>query len=422
MRKDPTEFRERFKRWKQGLPAYKDGKRYLWDDQTQSWDRITDSDVANAMAEWAFTPTTTRAKFDYENTPNPAKPLQKNAVISQDNNAWTKQRVAEESNKRTWLSDAADAMHKLQIASDIAGTVYGGFEYAPVRNNIIKPLVKSVVRAIPTTDIERRGIEVLLRSTNGNGSGVSPKRLLELSKLYKNNTKSVFNYIFTGNGSKSFTRGLGNTDDYYTGFRRINDYSKPNAIFNDSKYGDVIDALLYKKKINPKYGVVQSEEPLFDFGLTPELTKKYDFVQKYKVLPEENMYGFGETISPSEYKNIKNKHVVTAYDEFGKMTRPTSTSVPTKSRVGADLGHYDMQTGQLNGEPVYRWQDIYEFNPAQYKASWDLSEPGESFITSALKKVFLERLDKAHTPITIQRDWFTRPFGPASREFGFEIQ
>lgn len=113
MRKDPTEFRERFKRWKQGLPAYKDGKRYLWDDQTQSWDRITDSDVANAMAEWAFTPTTTRAKFDYENTPNPVKPIQKNAVISQDNNAWTKQRVVEESNKRTWLSDAADVSHAI---------------------------------------------------------------------------------------------------------------------------------------------------------------------------------------------------------------------------------------------------------------------------------------------------------------------
>lgn len=122
MRKDPTEFRERFKRWKQGLPAYKDGKRYLWDDQTQSWDRITDSDVANAMAEWAFTPTTTRAKFDYENTPNPVKPIQKNAVISQDNNAWTKQRVAEESNKRTWLSDAADVSHAIGEGALLAST------------------------------------------------------------------------------------------------------------------------------------------------------------------------------------------------------------------------------------------------------------------------------------------------------------
>ena len=76
------------------------------------------------MAEWAFTPTTTRAKFDYENTPNPVKPIQKNAVISQDNNAWTKQRVAEESNKRTWLSDAADVSHAIgegaMLASNFA--------------------------------------------------------------------------------------------------------------------------------------------------------------------------------------------------------------------------------------------------------------------------------------------------------------
>jgi len=37
------------------------------------------------MAEWAFTPTTTRAKFDYENTPNPVKPLSKNEAVVPDN-------------------------------------------------------------------------------------------------------------------------------------------------------------------------------------------------------------------------------------------------------------------------------------------------------------------------------------------------
>ena len=131
-------FRNRFQAYKSGksvkeiydagLPKYGDGKpkgdgqRYLWDDQSQSWDRITDSDVANAMAEWAFTPTTTRAKFNYENTPNPIKPLQKNAVISQDNNTWTKQRVAEESNKRTWLSDAADVSHAIGEGAMLAST------------------------------------------------------------------------------------------------------------------------------------------------------------------------------------------------------------------------------------------------------------------------------------------------------------
>ena len=35
MRKDPTEFRERFKRWKQDLPVYEDGKRAVWYDQDE---------------------------------------------------------------------------------------------------------------------------------------------------------------------------------------------------------------------------------------------------------------------------------------------------------------------------------------------------------------------------------------------------
>ena len=113
----------KFGSWKNGkLPGYKDGTKYLWDDQTQSWDRITDGDVAEAMAQWAFTPTTARAKFDYENTPNPTKPIQKNAAVSQDNNAWTKQRVAEESNKRTWRSDAADVAHSIGEGAMVAST------------------------------------------------------------------------------------------------------------------------------------------------------------------------------------------------------------------------------------------------------------------------------------------------------------
>ena len=35
MRRDPTQFRERFKRWKEGLPAYKNGRAISIDDE---WD------------------------------------------------------------------------------------------------------------------------------------------------------------------------------------------------------------------------------------------------------------------------------------------------------------------------------------------------------------------------------------------------
>ena len=55
MRKDPTEFRERFKRWKQGLPAYKDGKRYIKNDD-DTWTRITDDQMADQFANLVVTP------------------------------------------------------------------------------------------------------------------------------------------------------------------------------------------------------------------------------------------------------------------------------------------------------------------------------------------------------------------------------
>lgn len=104
------------------LPYFKDGTRYLWDDQKGGWDRITDSDVANAMAQWAFTPTTTRTKFDYENTPNPIRPLSKNAEVKPDNTLWTRQQVEKANNTRTWRSDAADMFHAMGEGAMLAST------------------------------------------------------------------------------------------------------------------------------------------------------------------------------------------------------------------------------------------------------------------------------------------------------------
>lgn len=54
-RKDPTEFRDRFQRWKQGLPAYKDGKRYIKNDD-DTWTRITDDQMADQFANLVVTP------------------------------------------------------------------------------------------------------------------------------------------------------------------------------------------------------------------------------------------------------------------------------------------------------------------------------------------------------------------------------
>ena len=135
------------------LPHFKDGTRYLWDDQKGGWDRITDSDVANAMAQWVFTPTTTRTKFDYENTPNPIRPLHKNAEVKPDNTLWTRQQVEKANNTRTWRSDAADIAHAVGEAALLAanfvpfeGEVAQGFNWAVnnAKSYITHPFYKTV--------------------------------------------------------------------------------------------------------------------------------------------------------------------------------------------------------------------------------------------------------------------------------------
>lgn len=74
MRRDPTEFRARFKAYKEGkmpyengLPKYGGGKRpkgggtrYLWDDQAKEWDRVTDDPMMRAFADLTVTPSGSR--------------------------------------------------------------------------------------------------------------------------------------------------------------------------------------------------------------------------------------------------------------------------------------------------------------------------------------------------------------------------
>lgn len=92
MRKDPTEFRERFNRWKQGLPAYKDGKRYLWDDQTQEWDRYTGDANGNVFADFVVTPRGGAHKKDIEPiqivTPEQQQYSQRNKPTVSTNSTW----------------------------------------------------------------------------------------------------------------------------------------------------------------------------------------------------------------------------------------------------------------------------------------------------------------------------------------------
>ena len=107
------------------LPRYgggKDGYRYIKNDETGGWDRITNDDEANLMSDLVVTPRGIRNKFDYESNPNYVAPRQKNEVVKQDNDLWTRQQVEKANNTRTWRSDAADVMHSIGEGALLAST------------------------------------------------------------------------------------------------------------------------------------------------------------------------------------------------------------------------------------------------------------------------------------------------------------
>lgn len=72
MKKDPTEFRDRFARWKagekvyeNGLPTYKGGKpgskrrydyKYIQAGKDNEWERITDDEMSDAFQDFVARP------------------------------------------------------------------------------------------------------------------------------------------------------------------------------------------------------------------------------------------------------------------------------------------------------------------------------------------------------------------------------
>lgn len=146
MKKDPTAFRERFKAWKEGKNPY----RYLYDNQSGNWSRITNDENADIFANFVATPNGSRPTFSmYENTPNPKLPVNKNATFIPDNTLWTRQQVEKANNTRTWRSDVADVMHSVGEGAMLAST-FAAPEVEPLINpayQAIKGIVTNAARS-----------------------------------------------------------------------------------------------------------------------------------------------------------------------------------------------------------------------------------------------------------------------------------
>jgi len=108
------------------------------------------------------------------------------------------------------LSDAADVAHAIgegaTIASGLINPYVGTVSNAAY--NSAKQAIIDLPKTIPVSNAERRAIEVLLRSTGGKGSGISPAEIKNMISADKKHTANVLKYIITGKGNaKSLMAG-----------------------------------------------------------------------------------------------------------------------------------------------------------------------------------------------------------------------
>ena len=69
---------------------------------------------------------------------------------------------------------------------------------------------------------------------------------------------------------------------------------------------------------------------------------------------------------------------------------------------GVDAAGYLVQEGISNGKKVYRAQDIWKFNPNEYKQKWS------SYDLDSKAVLGLKILDKLGTPVIIRTPWLYR--------------
>lgn len=228
---------------------------------------------------------------------------------------------------------------------------------------LVLPVIGNAVK-VPL----KRGIEVAMRTSND----ANPIEDI-LYHFNKANTKThagVISYITTGIGYNTYA------PEAYTGFQKA------------AKGNDMIDAYLYNKIINPSYGVKKIR---IEYGPHEYYIRK---VYPYKDIP---VYENTETIDFFTKKPLKEATNVTDKTAW----KGTNNNLDFGDK-GVDAAGHLVQEGMSNGKKVYRAQDIWKFNPDEYKKKWS------SFDLDSKAILGLKILDKLGTPVITRTPWLYR--------------
>lgn len=241
------------------------------------------------------------------------------------------------------------------------------------------------------TDAERRGIEVFMRTSGG---AVNPIPFVSngWKKANRNRKEAVLDYVLTGYKPKSHGKG------YYTSLRP--DSRKYYQGTNGTMGGepaiagadDIIDAFLYKKDIDPRFGLHRIYGA--DAGMhTPYVSKNY---------PNKDIPVYEQAANRRMWAPVtSNKRGIQWDNPVGTDENDVFVN-PELLGKGVDVGGYLMRRGVLNGKPVYQAQDIWKFNPEDYMKKWLTNNPNPSFtdkLKSILMRMGLRETDVLGTPI-----------------------
>lgn len=183
---------------------------------------------------------------------------------------------------------------------------------------------------------------------------------------------------------RSFTQPNG-TSYAYSGYINHVGQIPPHPDGND-----MIDAFLYNKTIDPKFGV-QKVEP--DYGIHTNYVRKWYPNKQVQVYEVQNNTSIPEQdVIPEAWESSK-----TFSSNFGA----------SYDNILNAAGHLK-QNGIYNGQKVARHQDIWKFNPSEYKQKWFHNKTDynrQPLYKKKLLDIGLRYVDKIGSPVITRTKW-----------------
>lgn len=242
-----------------------------------------------------------------------------------------------------------------------------------------------VIKHFAKTNTGKRLAEVAMRGT----SAANPIPILQDQLRYilhndKRRGFDILKYIISGKKTGPFGRYNSMTPfengQYrpYTGFLPNENH---NAIIPDAN--DLIDAYLYNKQIDSRYGLIYKGKGS-DFGVHEKYIKnnypeRYSNVQVYETTPSKEYLYDGPPVK--ENWNMSNDH-----ERLFNMTQGPTPNVG---------GHLESAPNLF--DPPFKGQDIWKFKPDEYMKKWKIENP--------IIKAGLTFIDNAGTPVVIKTPW-----------------